>query len=906
MATNPFLGAALAALFSLGLTAQDGKSFEQHMAAAKFAQTRGDYATALKELRAAQAIAPADQREQLQRTVKDLADSMGVDVARAPKAGDPVQRLIAVLDTGSRADAAVNSAYDQLSYLGALVVPPLLDAVPTFGPFGLRNALQLLAVHDDVRIAEVLARRLDNADPAVTAAIANFLDDAQPRVAVPLAVKVATISKNPAELLQALRELVDNDRENPAARAAATALSASESPKVLSELFDAVAGCNTGWTTDVIGRLRQRGDDKTRAFATFSWLKRQADLSQDRALEALKHAPTGSVCWLAAHFAVLDPTWNRVALLALRSSVGEDVRIFSPVSFGGFGRVAWGDLRDEAGTAMLAVPRNGGRSESLCELGCAIIEAGWKVPEGSELSLVEMLERRGGEAWQLLLSALPDDGEVRAITLWRTLSRDQQEQLAFAAKDRPWHRLIADHLLAAEQQIQVSPKLLDRDWTGVPAPVCTALAKLATRWPTPPVGWSGWQSSLVAAWARTPQMPAEVILPLIAGGDTTAWRTLNGRDPEAALAWLRTSTSRKAVDPLSAIELLRRFGIDQDVPIGIWAAHQLAGQPPNGLYEFFADHGRGNLDVIALGKLPVSTHTNLTGFCVQVAKQAAQGARIDDLEDLLEMAPDLGSEAADAALHALRTQVRPNDTKLLLNALEATFTRPDPARNSGPAPFDGMGLAVRYLGMLEVAANPAALPRLREMLSRDGGKNLREHIALTCLRIGGDNKRAMLADFLKSDDAGIVAAALTAPELGDDKALREAGVAAMLRLGEQMHGLSLEWRTEDRERAAQAVVNDARFPQFGVHLSQWAIRELGSRKDTTFLKELEKATRHGDVSVRCIAATALGSTFSREAAPILLELLKDDTSDVQKAAQAALDRIANYLEERKKWEERLK
>ena len=816
-----------------------------------------------------------------------------------------MQRLIAVLDTGSRADTAVSTAYDQLSYLGALVVPPLLDAVPTFGPFGLRNALQLLAPQDDARIAQVLARRLDDADPAVTSAIVGFLDDAKPAVHVPLAVKVAAITKEPGELLSVLRVLVDKDGDNPAARATAEKLVTSESPKVLAELLDSIDNCTAAWVPDVLDRLRQRGDDNTRAVATYHWLMRQPDLTQDRALQALQQAPAGSVCWIAARFAQRDPTWNRVALLALRSSVDEVWRN-NPASFDGLGRVVWGDLRDEAAAAMLAVPRVGNRNNDLYQMMVPVIASGWKVPEGSELRLIEQFEFRGGEAWQMLLQALPMDGEARALTLWRTLPREQQDQLVFAAKDRAWHRLVASHLLASEQQTLVHSKLLERDWTGIPPDASAMLAQLAARWPTPPVGWSGWQPSLLAAWTKTPAMPPEVILPLLDTGDRNVWQALFRRDPQKALVWLRTASNRDAVDVMHAIELLRRLGTDQDVALAIWCVSRIAGQPPGGLTEFFADHGRGNLDVIALGKLPVSVHPNMTSYCLMVAAQAGRDARIEDLDALLTMLPDLGDEAAGEVLSALRRQVRPTDAERIVAAIEATATRPQPASILSPSTMPNAGLAARYLGLLDNATNPAVLPRLRTLLGQEAFRELRGAIARACLAIGGEGKKALLGEFLKGNEPEIVAAAIAAPELRDDAALRELGAAALLRLGERMAPIGPDWRSEDLERAARAVVNDERFPQFSVGLSRWAVSVLGRRKDTTFLNEIASATRHKQPEVLDAAALALGNTFSRDAAPPLLELLKHDSTSVQKAAQAALDRIANYLDERKKWEERLK
>ena len=80
----------------------------------------------------------------------------------------------------------------------------------------------------------------------------------------------------------------------------------------------------------------------------------------------------------------------------------------------------------------------------------------------------------------------------------------------------------------------------------------------------------------------------------------------------------------------------------------------------------------------------------------------------------------------------------------------------------------------------------------------------------------------------------------------------------------------------------------------------------GAQTSAVQVEPIWAGDRHPDEFVRQHAAIALGNTFAREAAPHLIEMLKDDSSDVRTDAQKALDEIANYLDAKAKWEARLK
>ncbi|HEX5051682.1 MAG TPA: HEAT repeat domain-containing protein, partial [Planctomycetota bacterium] len=94
--------------------------------------------------------------------------------------------------------------------------------------------------------------------------------------------------------------------------------------------------------------------------------------------------------------------------------------------------------------------------------------------------------------------------------------------------------------------------------------------------------------------------------------------------------------------------------------------------------------------------------------------------------------------------------------------------------------------------------------------------------------------------------------------------------------------------------------------RFKDELCQRALQCLGGSKDASHLSQLVRGAAHPSYRVRLVAATSLGNTFSREAAPQLLDLLKDDAEPVRQEAQKALDQIASYLDARAKWEARLR
>ena len=88
------------------------------------------------------------------------------------------------------------------------------------------------------------------------------------------------------------------------------------------------------------------------------------------------------------------------------------------------------------------------------------------------------------------------------------------------------------------------------------------------------------------------------------------------------------------------------------------------------------------------------------------------------------------------------------------------------------------------------------------------------------------------------------------------------------------------------------------------HLAASAVIQLGNERDGALVGTLALGLLLPSSTDRIYAVTALQKTFSKDAAPSLLEALKDDSSRVVDAATLALNRLGNYFDEKEKWEKR--
>jgi HEAT repeat protein len=162
---------------------------------------------------------------------------------------------------------------------------------------------------------------------------------------------------------------------------------------------------------------------------------------------------------------------------------------------------------------------------------------------------------------------------------------------------------------------------------------------------------------------------------------------------------------------------------------------------------------------------------------------------------------------------------------------------------------------------------------------------------------------------LASPHPVVVSAVVFRDEVGNDPDLRAKAREALLR-----HGDAIDWRDgafaawpvdPAAALATELLARDALLAGNSKRLLESA-GALGRTKSAAVVPTLARLADHPNWLVRQRVANELGNTFSREAAPILLDMLKDLQEGVRKTAQASLDRIATYLDERVKWEQRLK
>ena len=166
----------------------------------------------------------------------------------------------------------------------------------------------------------------------------------------------------------------------------------------------------------------------------------------------------------------------------------------------------------------------------------------------------------------------------------------------------------------------------------------------------------------------------------------------------------------------------------------------------------------------------------------------------------------------------------------------------------------------------------------------------------------------MLRELLTHPDPRVVREALDAVKPGQDQELLAAATKALLANLRSLGAVDAFFdglEPASRAATARAVLQAPDFDQCSSALAGSALRALGSLKDSSFAADLARGAQHGSPSVRMAAAEQLGRLFTRDAAPFLLELLKDDDKAVRDQAKARLELLADYLDGRAKWEERL-
>lgn len=911
-------GAALAALFSLlALPAQQEPSTSPayRLAQAKLAEARGDVAAARRTLEEALAKAnDADKavlREALAALTQDgtapTADESGIlklleDQAAATRVRellqqrgfapattqDPVQHLIAMLDEGSSDVNVVASAIDQLQNLGPLAVPPLLAGLPKAGPFGVGHTIRLLARHIDPRIAPAILARA-NADPLIAQVAIDASQEMNDSVRETLLTGLDETKLPPPIQLQFAEVMDSVPGLEPRRRALVTRL--ADEPSVQSDLVHLLRQKNAPWVRDVLARLRTANHPTVAASATLYWLMAQPTIDEASALPAIQALEPRHHWWVARQVTQRHTDWARVAVLGL----GGDLDNLDTQPW--FQKVEWRRGGAEAALALLAVAKAAPEvGKRLVGHFCDLAAAGWTVPPEHEDALAAL--------WPgALAMALPADDEARALAAWNRLDPDARVRFVDKLVDleRPWHRVVGAQLASVEKFDDVHDAWLQRDWTGTPPDAAAALVALVERFPSMPNGYAerprpatggprNWLPLLVRACERTPELPPAILVALVRAGDTLAWRALTRRAPVAALAIARAPDNAWHE---GLPRLLGEHGTADDVPTleRLLGWHGLSRAEVELVRPFVLRHGLGNPTL--LQRLGASHEQAERSLAARVAARL----RIAQLEEFL-CSTDLPIEVADAAMIELRSQVRTADAPTLAKALAATAAR---------EPLSPWAL-LAVLDLMTRCGSTDCLPALRKALDDERLGDWRSQIAATMISLPGPEWPAMLRDLLAHPDARVVGAALVAVRPGQDRELLAVATKALvanLRTLPEVDAFFDGLEPAARAEAAIAVLQAPDFDRCSAAVATCALRALGSLKDARFATDLARGARHPDAMVRCAAAEQLGRLFTREAAPFLLDLLKDDHQDVRNKAKERLDLLADYLDGRARWDARL-
>lgn len=936
MSKRVIIGAALAAWSSFGVVAAQSSepvNVAASIATAKLAEARGEFVSAQATLQAALERAKPAERQRVEAELQRLRRALGqepVADVQGQQPGDPVARQIAILEQGTTQNERVGAAYRELDLLGPLVDEQLIAALPKAGMFGLRNLLNLLEDSEHPDLPRALGQLLDGDDPAVAAVLADkiaglnreFRSEAVKVLALRLSGE-AYPARMRARMLDAmLRTDVEHERilavtsqlvEQPAARSAVAEF--------------AIERRQTELTRAILHQLIAV-DDEAGQKARAALLTSAADLDEATALQRLEAIEPDLRSRTARVLAEEHPDWVRVAALGISESMGSTEWLAA---------VEWWREPEVAMRALLRVPIDRDEGQAWNEI-VTLIHNGWTAPAEFDEALVRWCERRN-RGMDPFVHSLPADGEARAIAVLDTLSPTDRRKVfrisvelhrqwielplrTLEEQDEPWqnlqYALQLDWASATDEQIKrlvaIVQTCVDKTGAQGSGPQGTATTQMA---------WSNsnmWVDQLIQLVSSDRSLPSELLEPLALGGNYRAWGVLASLDPQRALELARSwSPGRIAENANGVVGLISKHGEATDVEMLLHALQQLAR---NGVRQdeaaasqaFLLGHAAGDPRVVALGvmnadwRLPMNAMYQPDWFAA-TAELAARRARASDLEELLRLLPDLREDVAEALGKALTPQLRSTHTA----TLEAATTRVlDRLREDGEM-YDDVRKERQHLtttsewllrSLASVAPARAAAVARSVLATPNDTRRLWSDAAEVLLKTAGDDLAAVTAELLDSADPAVVGAALDSTALRGDEKLQDHAVEAILRNGAQLDrtGVFSHVTDADALRMAKALVADERFVRFRETPACDTLRAIGDSKDPALVGELQRGNRHPSIDVRGCVAEQLGRTFSKEAAPALIEMLRDDSQRVREAAEAALTQISTYLEARERWE----
>lgn len=938
MSKRVIIGAALAAWSSFGAVAAQSSepvNVAASIATAKLAEARGEFVSAQATLQAALERAKPAERQRVEAELQRLRRALGQQPAadvQGQQPGDPVARQIAILEQGTTQNERVGAAYRELDLLGPLVDEQLIAALPKAGMFGLRNLLNLLEDSEHPDLPRALGQLLDGDDPAVAAVLADkiaglnreFRSEAVKVLALRLSGEAYPVRMRARMLDAMLRTDVEHERilavtsqlvEQPAARSAVAEFAIERRQQ-------------TELTRSILHQLIAV-DDEAGQKARAALLTSAADLDEATALQRLEAIEPDLRSRTARVLAQEHPDWVRVAALGISESMGSTEWLNA---------VEWWREPEVAMRALLRVPIDRDEGQAWNEI-VTLIHNGWTAPAEFDEALVRWCERRS-RGMDPFVHSLPADGEARAIAVLDTLSPTDRRKVfrtsvelhrqwielplrTLEEEDEPWqnlqYALQLDWASATDEQIKrlvaIVQTCVDKTGAQGSSPQGTAFTHASGR------GDKMWVDQLIQLVSSDRSLPSELLEPLALGGNHRAWSMLTSLDPQRAVELARSWTPRRIAENANGVVgLISKHGEARDLEMLLHATQLFA---PNGfrpddaaaIQAYLLSHAAGDPRLIALGvmnadwRLPMQNTTNQQDWFAATAELAARSARVSDLEELLRLLPDLREDVAEALGKALTPQLRSTHAA----TLEAATTRVlDRLREDGEM-YDDVRKERQHLSttsewllrsLASVAPDRAAAVARSMLAMPNDTRGLWSVAADVLLKTAGDDLAAVTAELLDSSDSTVVSAAIESAALNGNEELQGHAVTAMLRNGHRLSNTDVFLHVGDADalRMAKALVADERFVRFRETLACDTLRAIGDHKDPALVGELQRGNRHPSDDVRCCVAEQLGRTFSKDAAPALIEMLRDDSERVREAAEAALTQISTYLEARERWE----
>jgi hypothetical protein len=656
------------------------------------------------------------------------------------------------------------------------------------------------------------------------------------------------------------------------------------------------------------------------------WIGRLPEDAEDRGLAAIAAAPAEARFELAHGAASAHASWVRTGVQVLQLAVDRPAHE-QVVGQGGLA-MRWELRPDDCAAALLGLPRRDPFCDHVALAIVRLAQRGWRLPPARDADWLAVVRAASENYADALLAALPADAEDRALALTKDLSNQEVWAIATQAhrQGRPWHRLIAGALARAGDTFSGS-SLLERSWVGAGPDVIAQLVALsaacAGREPRQLCNQSvtSVAQNFVNAYRLSLNLPAALLLPWLAtdsGGNALA--ELSEREPQAALAHLRAQQQVPRSLHVLLANLLHRSGTADDLPTAVRLARQsdMFQRPEgHGLAMYLRQHGRGSLEVLQLGAAMPRTSSQYKN---EVVAAALSGIGPADFAPALALAPTLDRDFGNGLLGRLERMAAPEHGAALLSAVERCLQSPwaEEVDASRAGTVTNQELLQSSLRMLGATGHQAAHALLRGLLAKPEFADLARasHLsgilattATAAVQTAGPARPQFVRELLGSARVEEVAAALASREAWQDQELRDLARAAVLRHAGDLQEVAPWFAKLDaaqRTALAAAVLDDEAFARCAKYLAIEAVQALGALKQSRWIPQLARAAAHSDDDVRRTAAEELGRTFAREAAPHLLELLKDDDESVRKQAKQGLDQIASYLEERAKWEQRLK